>query len=124
MLFSLLVLVGAVAGWLLGVLIVPYDEREARTFSVFIKVISGFITGYLLSKVDPLLASLLAIDPTTGVAPISQELVAKRVLITFASFGISLLTVFRARAYWSTRQEAQTTDGPGAASGGVAHTKD
>lgn len=104
-LFSLLALVGAILGWLLGILIMPFDEREAKTFSVFIKVISGFITGYLLSKVDPLLTSLLAIDPRTGVAVIAEEAVARRVLITLCSFGISLLTVFSARAYWSAARD-------------------
>lgn len=112
MIFSLLALSGAILGWLLGVLIVPYDEREAKSFSVFIKVISGFVTGYLLSKVDPLLTSLLTIDLDTGTAPIAQDAVAKRVLITLASFGISLLTVFSARAYWSAKgQDADDTGG-------------
>jgi hypothetical protein len=102
--FRLLALTGAVLGWLLGVLVAPLNDREAKDFNVFIKVISGFITGYLLSKVDPLLAYLLAINPDTHAPVLAEKEVAERVLITLSSFGISLLTVFSIRAYWPGSQ--------------------
>lgn len=100
--FSLLAFAGAIAGWLVGILIAPLDKNEAERFGIFMKVISGFITGYLLSKVDPAITTLFLVDKT-GFAPIADEFIAKRVLITLSSFGVSLLTVFSLRAYWSAK---------------------
>ncbi len=103
-LFSLLAFAGAVAGWLIGILAAPIDKQEEERFGVFIKVISGFITGYMLSKVDPVITALFTIDHNTGLAPIADKQIAMRSLITLCSFGVSLLTVFCARAYWLARK--------------------
>jgi len=96
----LLAFAGAIAGWLVGVVLVPLNPQEKKTFSQVAKVISSFLSGYLLSKLDPLLTALLKIDPS-GHAPIAADHVAANALVTFCSFGVALLTVFGARAYWS-----------------------
>jgi hypothetical protein len=102
--FRLLALLGAALGWLTAILISPLSAAEERQFSSLGKVISGFVTGYLLSKVDPLITALLAIDPRTGLPPIASEPAALRALIALCSYFIALLLVFCARAYWSSRR--------------------
>lgn len=100
LLFSLLAFAGMISGSVVGVLAAPLGEGEKERFGIFMKVISGFITGYLLSKIDPLITALSAIDPRTGIAVVADPQIAIRVLITFCSFGVSLATVFSVRAYW------------------------
>ena len=62
-------------------------------------MIAGFVSGYLLSKIDPLIGALVAV-PAHGQATIMQPLVAERVLITLSSFLATLVTVFAVRLYW------------------------
>lgn len=102
-LFSLLALAGGVAGWAVGIIIVPFNPDEKRTFSEVTKVVSGFITGYLLSKIDPLVTVLVGVDNAHH-AMIGEPLIARRALVTFCSFLVTLLTVFCARAYWTVRK--------------------
>lgn len=100
-LLSLLALLGGCLGWLTGILVVPLTKTEVSTFSVYAKVISGFVSGYALSKVDPLITHLLAIDPDSGVAPITQPYNAELGLTFLCSYLIALLVIFCARAYLS-----------------------
>jgi hypothetical protein len=98
--FGLLALAGSALGYLTGVLVVPLSSNESERFTVYAKVISGFVTGYLLSKLDPVVTAMLAVDQNTGVSRITQPEVAAHFLITLCSYLITLLTVFNVRAYW------------------------
>ncbi|CAA9525203.1 MAG: hypothetical protein AVDCRST_MAG23-566 [uncultured Sphingosinicella sp.] len=64
---------------------------------------SGFVTGYLLSKVDPLITALLT--PKIDAIPLTDPQSRKRVLIELSSYFIALLLVFCARACWSVGQD-------------------
>jgi hypothetical protein len=44
---------GLAAGWATGVLLAPYESERDR-FKEYAKVVSGFITGYAVSKLDRL----------------------------------------------------------------------
>jgi hypothetical protein len=44
---------GAAAGWCGGMLIAPYPEEKER-FAKFLKTLSAFLTGYLVSKIETL----------------------------------------------------------------------
>jgi hypothetical protein len=105
---SLCALVGGCLGWLTGIIIAPLTDQEAKKFDVMAKVISGFVTGYLLSKIDPLISHLVTIDATTKFAPIARPEIATRALLTLASYMIAVLMVFCARVYWSP-QKPQTS---------------
>jgi hypothetical protein len=59
MLTSVLTLFGAALGWLTGTLIVPLSTVENERFPDLTKVISGFLSGYALSKINPLVAALV-----------------------------------------------------------------
>jgi len=102
---SLCGLVGGALGWLSGILIAPLNANEQRKFGELSKIISGFVTGYLLSKIDPLITALLAIDTKTGIAALAQRDVSVRLLVALASYLIAVLMVFCARAYWSPKPD-------------------
>lgn len=101
MLTSMLALLGAALGWLTGTLAVPLSTTETERFGNLSKVISGFFSGYALSKLDPLIATLVAVDPVTRMAQIAQPDVAVRTVVCLSSYAIALLMVFCARSYWS-----------------------
>jgi hypothetical protein len=52
----LVALLGALAGWALGMFFSPIDERDARRLQFVGKTVGAFISGYLLGKIDPFLA--------------------------------------------------------------------
>jgi hypothetical protein len=106
-LLGLLALVGAIFGWVAGMLAAPKSENEKQHFGELAKVISGFVTGYLLSKLDPVIAALLTIPKGARYAPIMEAAATEQVLITLASFGIALLFVFSGRLYWSSEGEEE-----------------
>jgi hypothetical protein len=54
-LFVLSGLLGASLGWVIGILASPYDVTEESAFGKFGTLIYGFLTGYVVSKFDPLL---------------------------------------------------------------------
>ena len=57
---NLLVLItGASAGWLLGVVASPYDPRETTAFPKYVGAVSAFASGYVVSKLDRVLEHLL-----------------------------------------------------------------
>jgi hypothetical protein len=66
----IVLMVGSVTGWLLGILISPYGEDEKTLFSNYAKVVSAFFSGYLLSKVDPIIGAIfdknLVLQPVAG----------------------------------------------------------
>jgi hypothetical protein len=80
-------------GWLIGAVISPYDETEAKEFSSYIKVISTFLSGYALSKADQFFNNNLIKVTDVNV------LVIIRVLILTSSFLIMMLITFYFRRY-------------------------
>jgi hypothetical protein len=50
----LLVMTGSFTGWLVGIVVSPYDTQEQAQFSVYGRVVSAFAGGYLVAKVDDL----------------------------------------------------------------------
>ena len=105
-LLPLLALTAALVGWVVAILATPYSPDEERRFSEFAKILSGIVTGFLLSKIGPLLDALTRV-PEGGRAAITQPRVAGEVLITLASFFIALLFVFGGRQYWSPKSKGK-----------------
>lgn len=58
---SLAVIGTAVAiGWLVGVVISPYDPKEQKQFSQYAKAVAAFGSGYLAAKMDKLIEKVLS----------------------------------------------------------------
>jgi hypothetical protein len=55
-------LVGLVIGWLAGFLLSPYNLTETKRFATAGTAVSSFLTGYLASKLDGSITSLLSVQ--------------------------------------------------------------
>ncbi len=96
---------GLTAGWAAGLLLAPYESEKER-FREYAKLISVFITGYLVSKVDRLIE--LWFDPEHG--PILlRPLVAHRILLCITSFLLAAVWTYVARKYFSFGPGSGTT---------------
>jgi hypothetical protein len=79
---------GFSVGWIIGILISPYDTEESKRFSVFTKAVGVFASGYLVGKIDKLVERILnpdfVLDSIHGfriIAFLSATIVA--MLVTF-----------------------------------------
>jgi hypothetical protein len=69
-----LMLLAVVAGYAVGLLLTPYTKQEQGDFEKILKGLSLFVSGFLLSKLEPLLTKLLAssaFKPTDVFLPVS-----------------------------------------------------
>jgi hypothetical protein len=103
---------GICMGWLIGVVVSPYDEKETKEFSGYAKVISPFLSGYVLSKVDKFLNFDLTNQTSVDIVLII------RVLILISSFLVMMLITFYFRRYaFNAADEAKATAAKQAAAG-------
>src|SRR5216684_2131378 len=87
---------GGSIGWLVGTLISPY-ESEAVQFKSFGKVVSAFVSGFLVSKVD----TIFGIIPRNEYHDlIMNGKVIRRVLVGLTCGLIAMMVVFIARQYY------------------------
>lgn len=101
---------GLTAGWAAGILLAPYQSEDAR-FREYAKLISVFLTGYAVSKIDRLIE--LWFDPEHGPL-LLRSLVAHRMLLGVTSFLLAAVWTYVARKYFSwgpgSEQPANATD--------------
>ena len=90
----LVALLGALAGWALGMFFSPLDAKDARRLQFVGKTVGAFISGYLLAKVDPFLAEQVKLATET---PSRVNWV--RVGLCVASGLLGAVVVFVNRAY-------------------------
>jgi hypothetical protein len=100
-LFVLSALFGASLGWVVGILISPYTQKEQSAFGELAKLVYGFITGYVLSKF----------------APVLQTAISNSNLHTWVVVGVGLVSFFTAvaltyisRRYWVNVSAAEAAD--------------
>lgn len=87
------VLFGASTGWLVGILLSPYDPKEASTFPRYAAAASAFASGYLVSKLDRVLEELL--KPEFLFSPVP----AFRLLAGLSAFATAAITTYVYRTY-------------------------
>lgn len=101
---------GLTAGWAAGILLAPYQSEDAR-FREYAKLISVFLTGYVVSKIDRLFE--LWFDPEHGPL-LLRPLVAHRILLGITSFLLAAVWTYVARKYFSwgpgSEKSANATD--------------
>jgi hypothetical protein len=85
---------GAAFGWVIGILISPYNN-EVKRFSELAKVGYGFLTGYVVSKLDPLINKIVGIDKTE-INTIFMIIIA----YFTASLVTSIVLTYISRIYW------------------------
>jgi hypothetical protein len=99
----LLIMIGLLAGWVIGIVISPYGTREKEDFSVYTKAVTAFAGGYLVAKINDLVG---AIFTTTF---FSNNLAAFRFLVMLISTVGSVIITFYYRRYvvWEQWPEAK-----------------
>ena len=104
-LFVLSGLLGASLGWVAGILVSPYNPEEKTEFGEISKLIAGFLSGYVLSKFDPVITHALDIKEQVSV----YWVVA---CVGLVSFLTAAAVTYITRRYWVMkkrvlREEAQ-----------------
>jgi hypothetical protein len=89
----LIVILGLALGWLLGILLSPYDNAEDKKFTMYAKAFGVFASGYLVGKVDKFIEELF--NP----AFILDSVHGFRVMAFMAALIISMVITFIFRLY-------------------------
>jgi len=88
---------GLCVGFATGILIAPYEGEEG-TFREYAKVASGFLTGFLVSKVDQVFNRVM--DEKRGPL-ILNEFFVRRLMVGVCGFFIAMIGAFLARRYFN-----------------------
>jgi hypothetical protein len=97
-------LFGAVVGWGVGLMSSPSSEQESAKFSGVTKTVSAFLSGYILSKLDPLIQTVLQSDQ------FFQEAVLVRIAFFLTTFFLSMVIVYINRVYFLNVIESSEPD--------------
>jgi len=89
---------GALVGWLIGVLLSPYEEERAL-FSGYAKSAAAFVTGFLVSKLDRIFELFMTSKTTSEVAPILNEGVWRPFIFGISSLILVLIYTYTCRHY-------------------------
>ena len=92
----LVAVLGAVLGWAAGVLLAPYKPEETR-FKAICKGIVGFLTGYVVGKIDGVFD--LLVDRSGGQPILMSPRFVRNLLMGLVCFLVATLWVFVARTY-------------------------
>jgi hypothetical protein len=91
-------MVGAAIGWLLGVALSPYNEKEESSFTKYGAAVAAFSSGYLVARTDDLVKQILssALTPVVGF----------RLALFVTAVLVSMLATHASRAYATNRPGA------------------
>jgi len=97
--FFLIGIASGAAGWLTGIAISPYNQREQALFTRISNAVYAFAGGYLLSKVEPLIAAAIEAGKTE---PFDPDL-GRMAIFGFAAYAIALALTYVTRSYWFSK---------------------
>lgn len=89
----LVALLGALCGWIIGIAFAPFSAAEKEQFAAISSVVSAFLSGYVVSKVDRFIEGVLF--PVNAASRESWT----RVGIFTAALLLASVTVFVNRLY-------------------------
>jgi hypothetical protein len=84
---------GVSVGWLLGILISPYDRKEATKFYLLTKAVGVFASGYIVGKIDALVGKLFNPDF------VLDSIHGFRMIVFFTAAIVVMLFTFIYREY-------------------------
>lgn len=90
---GMIIICGIAAGWLAGIVIAPYDEKEKTRFADLAKTVSTFVAGYIAGKIGPLLDAVFKPDF------MFDSLNGFRALLFIATFLLAMIVTFVFRSY-------------------------
>jgi hypothetical protein len=99
---------GLAAGWATGILLAPYQSERDR-FREYLKIVSSFLAGYAVSKLDRLFE--LWFDPAHGPLALSS-IFAHRMLVSLTSFLLAAVCTYVSRKYVSFGPDAEQAPKP------------
>jgi hypothetical protein len=91
----LVMIIGALAGWVCAIVVTPYSVSEASKFGSVAKAVSAFLSGYVLSKLDRFLEKVLF---GAGGIPTAESWQMLGLFV--GAFLIGFLAIFTSRAYF------------------------
>lgn len=86
-------ILGIAIGWLIGVLISPYNTDEQTQFLTYTRAISVFVSGYLIAKVDKVVERMLSPDY------LFNTITAFRGMSLITAIVVAMLVTFVFRQY-------------------------
>ncbi len=89
----LICIFGYITGWIVAIISTPMNKYDETDLGKFSKLLGSFLTGYVLSKCDKLLESLLDTNN------IFMTITGARLLLFCCCFGITFIIVFYYRRY-------------------------
>jgi hypothetical protein len=100
--FNLLIcLVGLLLGWAVGMFFSPFSKGQAASFQFVGKTVGAFISGYVLSKLEKVIAKLIAGAEEDPVNYVQWD----RVGLFAGSFLLATVVVFVSRVHAPPDQE-------------------
>jgi hypothetical protein len=90
---TMIVLLGLFVGWIVGMVISPYDTQERGDFSTYTKAVSAFVSGYVVAKADALVSRVFS-EQT-----FADSTNALRFLLAATSFVGAIAMTFTYRRY-------------------------
>jgi hypothetical protein len=96
---------GLAAGWATGILLAPYQSEQDR-FKEYLKIVSSFLAGYAVSKIDRLFE--LWLDPARGAMALTS-IFAHRALVCVTAFLLAAVSTYVGRKYVSFGPGAEQT---------------
>jgi hypothetical protein len=89
----ILLILGLLLGWVIGILATPYTTSEDKKFTGYAKAISAFLSGFIIAKADKAIERLF--EPQALTDPV----VAFRLTMFAAAFLVALVITFIYRKY-------------------------
>lgn len=90
----LLCLVGSLFGWAVGMFFSPFDKDDASRFEYLGKTVAAFASGYVLSKVEPIISAA-----SKKIAENPANIQWEQVGLFISGFLLSAIVVFVTRSY-------------------------
>jgi uncharacterized YccA/Bax inhibitor family protein len=84
---------GAVLGWIVGIIITPFNEAERKQFSVLVKTFAALLSGFVLGKIELILNA----EPVKKI--IDDDRAPFSLLIFSICFFVGVLFTFIGRKY-------------------------
>jgi len=106
------VIFGCTLGWLIGLIISPYNKDEQSEFSTYSKAFVAAVSGYMVSKFDKVIEHY--VDHLVQDNFAFDDVARFRITGAFISFVATMLLTHAGRRYWRKigEKENKPTDNP------------
>ncbi|MDM3852813.1 MAG: hypothetical protein PT119_23225 [Aphanizomenon gracile PMC627.10] len=102
-------LFGSGLGWLIGIFVSPYTTTERSSFKTYATLAQGFLTGFLVSKVDKVFE--LVIQDLSNNPAVQEKFLVRASFFASSSIFMAIFT-YITRTYWDgvdQKEKLETT---------------